>query len=280
MKILVTGRGGAASWIVRGEQIGNAMGARVKANATLADCKAADVILLVKRPTDDLIRNISDSGRPWVYDIVDAFPQKQCGDWSANQSKIWLRDWINLLNPQQVIFPNARMRMDSPRQDGAVIYHHAMPGQPINPIRREFKVVGFQGHPRYLGDWLPLITQICSRHNWDFLINPPHLADLDAVLAVRAHPWNSYAAHNWKSNIKLANAHATGTPFFGPAECGYLETATGWEYFNNSPQVLENTLLELTDQARRQLIQEKFLEATITLKTAADQTLEVLYGVV
>ena len=66
LKILVTGRGGAASWTIRGEQIGAALGATVKPKASLEDMRAADVILVVKKVPDELLADLRKSGRPWA----------------------------------------------------------------------------------------------------------------------------------------------------------------------------------------------------------------------
>lgn len=280
MRILVTGSGAAGSWIVRGEQIGNALGATVKSHATLADCQAHDVILVVKRISDELLQNIRASGRPWLYDILDAYPQKDCATWCPRQARTWLQMEIKRLQPTDVIFPNQKMRSDAESDGSPVIYHHARPAQRINPIRAELKVIGFEGHPRYLGDLAATILKICKRHNFDFLVNPPDLAILDVVLAVRAAPWNSYAAHHWKSNIKLANAHATGTPFIGPEENGYLETATGAELLSSSPTMLEQHILALRSQEERWVIQQRFLNAARPLSVAAAETLQALRNVV
>ena len=47
MKVLVTGRGGAGSWIVRGEQLGAQIGATVRPLAETAD--GFDLTIVVKR---------------------------------------------------------------------------------------------------------------------------------------------------------------------------------------------------------------------------------------
>src|SRR5688572_31220626 len=112
MKVLFTGRGTSGSWKIRGEQIGAAMGATVKPMATLEDCRAADVIVAVKRIPAQLLENIRASGRPWVYDIVDAFPQPLCSTWSRSQCIDWLNEVIGTLKPTAVIWPTARMQDD------------------------------------------------------------------------------------------------------------------------------------------------------------------------
>jgi hypothetical protein len=144
MKILVTGRGGAGSWAIRGEQLGRAMGANVKPMATLADCRAADVIVVVKRVPDELLHAVRQSGRPWVYDIVDAYPQPHCADWSPAQARQWLHDQLQRLQPTAVVWPNQRMRADA-AYPGWVLYHHHRPGIDTMVLRDRIYRVGYEG---------------------------------------------------------------------------------------------------------------------------------------
>jgi hypothetical protein len=69
MNVLVTGSGRSGSWIIRGEQLGRAMGATVLANAI--DIGPFDVAVVVKRPPVDLVRRIHTAAVPLVWDIVD-----------------------------------------------------------------------------------------------------------------------------------------------------------------------------------------------------------------
>lgn len=284
MKILVTGRGGAASWTIRGEQIGRELGATVIANASIHDMRAHDVVLVVKRVPPEMRNSLKRSGRPWVYDIVDAYPQKSGAMWTRANCMRWLANELLELRPNSVIWPNTKMREDFNSNIGAlrfadgghVIYHHARPGIELNPIREIFGAIAYEGSERYLDDWAVTIAKECEHRGLRFLINPPSLANADAVVAVRGGQWVSYASRNWKSNVKLANAHASGTPFIGPREAGYLETASGAEYWADTPAEFRTALDWLIGQEGRLAVQARFLPCRISLQTAAGQVAEAL----
>jgi hypothetical protein len=268
MKILVTGRGGAASWTIRGEQLGRAMGATVKPMATLAECRAADVIVVVKRVPDELLHAVRQSGRPWVYDIVDAYPQPHCADWSPAQARQWLHDHLQRLQPAAVVWPNQRMRADA-AYPGWVLYHHHRPGIDTMLLRDRIYRVGYEGRPEYLAGWIGPVVAECKRIGAEFVINPATLSQVDVVLALRAGKWNGYCQRHWKSNVKLANAHGAGVPFIGLPEAGYLETAAGGEQLIESPAELGQALDMLADGAVRTSVQDKFLANAYSVDQAA-----------
>lgn len=269
MKLLFTGRGGAAgSWSIRGEQLGLACGAKVKPLATSTDIRAADLTVVVKRAPDALIAALR--GRPWVYDIVDAYPQPESARWSQEESIGWVTRHIEKLNPTAVIWPNQRMRADcDDGRPGIVLKHHHRPGIHRNPIRPQVRTIGYEGSSAYLDGWLPSIVKECARRHWEFVLNPPRLADLDIVLALRGGQWDGYAARNWKSNVKLANAHGSGTPFVGQRECGYMETASGAEYWADEPKDLATCFDWLEDVSTRELVSDRFVAKAYTLEQAA-----------
>ena len=277
MKILVTGRGGAAgSWAIRAEQLGAAMGAVVKPRATLADMRAADVVLVVKRVPDELLADLRRCGRPWAYDIVDAYPQPACSAWSPAESVQWLRRHLQRLQPDLVVWPNQRMRADGGGA-GVVVYHHHRPGIEQNPLRPLVRTVGYEGAAAYLEGWREAIDAECRRLHATFVINPPSLAQVDVVLALRGGPWAGYCQQHWKSNVKLANAQASGTPFVGLPECGYLETASGGEHFVSTPAELGEALRALEPQiARRQAQLLMWSLPPHTVHQAARQTVAAL----
>ena len=52
-RILITGTGTSGSWKIRGEQLGAAIGAEIMPRAALANCRRADVVVLVKRASPE-----------------------------------------------------------------------------------------------------------------------------------------------------------------------------------------------------------------------------------
>lgn len=278
MKILVTGRGGAASWTIRGEQIGAALGATVKPMASFADMRAHEVILVVKRVPENLLHDLHRCGRPWAYDIVDAYPQQPGMLSSRTTALLWLREHLKRLRPDAVIWPNRTMQEDAgDRGDaGRVVYHHARPGIEVNPIRERLQVLGYEGHPRYVANIWPALTRECAARGIQAVMNPKRLADLDVVLAWRDSDWRSYASDRWKSNVKLANAHASGTPFIGNPEAGYLETAAGREYWASDLRAIMQSLDWLTDRKARVSVHATFRATPWTLEAAAADVREVL----
>jgi|SRR6188768_965435 len=279
MKILVTGKGSAASWIIRGEQIGRALGATVKPHATVQDIRAHDVVFVVKRVPTELLQALRRADRPWVYDIVDAYPQR-IGEFMNQRMAIsWVHDWLAQLNPTRVIWPNDRMQADCAAvvgMPGDVIYHHARPGIAANPIRPRILRVGYEGRPAYLEGWHETIERECKRIGAEFVVNPAQLADVDVVFALRGSQWRSYPSVHWKSNVKLANAQASGTPIICSREAGYIETHTGGEYWCDTPEELRTALAWLETQDARTSAAQWLRTKPWPLVEHAEQVREVL----
>lgn len=268
--ILFTGNGTSGSWQVRGVQLGAELGAQVKPRATIEDCKRADIIVAVKRQRPELIAAINASRKPWVLDIVDAYPQPMCTHWSREQAIDWAQSLIGKLRPTGVIWPNQRMRDDCDTGiPEVVIYHHCRPGITVNPLREQVSTVAYEGSPSYLGEWLDPVVSACGARGWNFIVNPPSLSDADIVLACRGSAHNGYVQKHWKSNVKLANAHGSGTPFIGPKECGYLETSTGLEQWADSRRDLDDCLDRLTEWHHRSQVQKAFIANRYSVSDAA-----------
>lgn len=279
MKLLVTGRGGAGSWTCRGDQLGAALGATVKRFAGVEDCRRADLAIVVKRVPPEVLGSLRRAGTPWVYDIVDAYPQPVASDWTQAQASRWIRAWIADLRPNAIIWPNERMRADcDPGLPGMVLPHHHRPGIRLNPIREQVETVGYEGAPHYLGGWKEAVEKECRARGWRFVVNPEHLADLDIVVAFRGGEWTGYVPRHWKSNVKLANAHGSGTPFVGQQECGYLETGTGAEYWAENAAELRVAFDWLSAQSTREQVRDRFLQAAFPVERAAATLMEWLRG--
>jgi hypothetical protein len=246
------------------------MGATVKPMASYKDMQAHDVVLVIKRVPDELLSDLRASGVPWVYDIVDAYPQPACSVWEEEQCREWLARHIKTLNPDRVVWPNKRMRDDSGRSTEPVVYHHYRPGIARNPLRKAVKCAGYEGSAKYLDGWLTPMMRECDRRGIRFVVNPAQLADLDIVVAMRGGIWDGYAQRHWKSNVKLANAHGSGTPFIGAVEDGYLETGLGCEYWADTPREFARALDWLESLEARQTVHDRFLAGAYSVTQAAE----------
>lgn len=263
MDCLFTGKGGSGSWAIRGEQLGSF--GRVVPNCTKP---AGDIAVVVKRTPRQVIDAIRAKGMPWVWDIVDAYPQPHANAWTRKEGIDWVRKQVESLRPNGIIWPNRKMMedcaIDLPQ---AVIYHHHRSGIRLNPIRESVHTVGYEGG-NYLGSWRPMIEEECRRRGWSFVTDPGELANLDIVVAFRDP--TGYVPFSWKSNVKLANAHGSGTPFVGAPECGYMETQSGAEYWATDKNSLRVAFDWLTDQSSREQVRDRFLKASYTLEQAQD----------
>lgn len=271
MNTLITGRGASGSFQIRGVQIGAALGARVVPNASADDMAWADVVIAVKRIPGDLLHRIRASGKPWVYDVVDAFPQPECVAWSEKQAAHWVQTLMAGFQPDAVIWPTAYMQSCAPYLRGKVIHHHHRPGIKVNPIRPTIKTVGYEGRPEYLGEWKPAFEKACADIGAKFVINPPHLADLDVCIAVRGRAHRGWTQQFFKSNVKLANAQGSGTPIIAQMDAGYLEhvylhAPVCWI---TKPDGIAEWLKILAPQSMRQEISKRLLAQAYTVEDAA-----------
>lgn len=249
MKLLVTGRGTSGSFTIRGEQLGAAIGATVQPNAMTA--KSYDLAIVVKRCPPDLLQRIRRTGVPLVYDIVDGWPQPHGNLWDREQCMDWLREKIAEVRPIGIVAATERMAADCAEFGVSVLAlpHHARPGQRLNPLRETVRTVGYEGAPHYLGAWRSVLERECAERGWVFHVEPAELAELDIVVALREA--DGYAARNWKSNVKLANAQGSGTPSIVNSEAGYLETAGPEQLFADTDAELHDALDALTDIVAR-----------------------------
>lgn len=275
MNILVTGSGASGSWKIRGEQLGQTIGATVLAKAV--DIEPFDAVVVVKRPSPDLVARIHRAGVPLVWDVVDAWPQPAGNTWAREACLAWLRAQVNLIRPAAIVAATQAMARDCAEFGLPVLVlpHHARPGQRRNPIR-PLAVVGYEGGEDYIRCWAQHIQAECRRRGLCFVVNPVQLADLDIVLALRDA--SGYAPRNWKSGVKLANAQGSGTPVIACREAGYLETACGAEAWADTPAELGQALDLLADTAERRARGQCLADATPSLDSVASTYLQWLRG--
>lgn len=222
MRILVTGKGGkAGSWRIRGEQLGEAIGAEVFPQAEMAEIRSADLVVVVKRTPAELVQKIRASGRRWVLDLVDGWPQPDGNAWPEKMARAWLQDRLDDLRPSAVVFPTTRMLEDSDWIGcHLVLPHHAWPKYQARPVAEKVTRVGYEGAEAYLGRWRRELERECAARGWEFVVNGD-LASCQIGVALRDVA--GYPAAAWKANTKLANLQALGLPALISPEQGYRE---------------------------------------------------------
>lgn len=270
MKILTTGKGGkAGSWEVRGVQLGSRVG-DVIPRASVSDMRKYDVVVAVKRLSPGLIGELQRSGIPWIWDLVDFYPQPTCTKWDRSQAIKWARHQIQSASPDSVIYPNDRMAQDI-GIPGTVVYHHARPALHVRPVKHKVEVVGYEGDRRYLGPWRKYIQRECRARGWVFEegLTPDNY---DIVVAFRGPDFGGYTQRNWKSNVKLANAQGAGVPFVGQPDPGYLETSVfGCEHWVDTVPQLTLSFDRLTPYETRRDIQVRSWKGRVTLAQCAEE---------
>lgn len=278
-RILITGKGTSGSWKIRGEQLGRAIGATVVAQASRAVIEAHDLVVLVKRGPEDLVRRIHESGKPLVWDVVDAWPQPAGSHWPKPACLQWLRQRLNELRPAACVAATPVMEADieAERVPALCVWHHARPGQAINPLREHLATIGYEGSEAHLGAWLAHLEAAARRARLQFVMQPARLADVDIVVALRDQL--GYAARHWKSNVKLANAQGSGTPIIMGMESAYLATAGGAGVIVAAPDGLEDAIEMLRPLAVRRAAAAALLAAAPSLESCAAAYLDFLTSV-
>lgn len=275
MNVLVTGRGASGSFIIRGAQLGQAIGATVLPKAV--DFDPFDAVVIVKRPPAGMADQVRRAGAVLVWDVVDAWPQPVGNAWGRAECMAWLTQQVQQIKPDGIVAATQAMADDCAEFGVPVLAlpHHARPGLDRNPVREAVQVVGYEGGEGYISGWRAAIEAECKRRGWRFVVNPARLADVDIVLALRDA--TGYAPRRWKSNVKLANAQGSGTPFIGCREAGYTERAIGTcEKWADTPAELARALDALTPQGERRRASQWMLSVAPTLDQVAGKYREWL----
>lgn len=270
MKLLFTGRGTSGSWKIRGQQLSKALGATALPQAR--DIGPYDAAVIVKRFDLDLVARIRAARVPLIWDLVDAWPQPDGNTWNKDECMAWLGLRIKELRPDGIVAATEAMAYACQKFDVSVpilaLPHHARPGLERNPIREHVQVVGYEGSESYITGWRPAIEAECRRRGWRFVTQPASLAKVNIVLALRDA--TGYAPRHWKSNVKLANAQGSGTPFIGCREAGYLEQSIGTcEKWADTPAELAKAFDALTPLGERRRVAQWMLSVAPSLANMA-----------
>lgn len=267
----MTGRGTSASWQIRGEQLGEAIGETVRKDATDVRAGTFGLAIVVKRLSYDLLQRLHKARIPIVYDVVDAWPQPVGNVWDEATCKAWLAQHIAQIKPIAIVAATKAMAKDCEGFGVPVLAlpHHARPNQAANPIRDQVRKVGYEGAAHYLGSWQKFMQDECDERGLEFSLNPESLSDVDIVVAIRHD--SGYAPRHWKSNVKLANAQASGTPCIANRESGYWETKCGAECFADTHDEMIMALSTLASWESRKAAQMQMITQAPTLHAVAKE---------
>jgi hypothetical protein len=276
----MTGRGTSGSWQMRGVQLGSAIGADLIPNCSeVKTFRQYDIVVVVKRINEDCLRALRTSGVYVVWDVVDAWPQfgGRC-TWDRIDCLGWMSREYSRIRPNAIVAATHAMQRDFHEMIAGVydtslitLPHH---GRVTNPfeVRDRVRTVGYEGAEHYIGRWQKPVLEWCARHGAKFVMNGMFHA-YDIVLAVRDD--FDYAATNWKSNVKLANAQMMGVPVICGQEMGYRETASGAERWVQPEDWTSITqcLDSLIDPIERERVSDQLLSVrrAVSLDYLAEQ---------
>src|SRR6185503_17107834 len=181
MNVLIVGvpKSRSGAWVMRGEQLGAAIGARVTTQPTAADWRWASLIVLVKRAAMHWIAQAKATKVPIVWDALDCWRQPGENSLNERQARALLQAKIATLKPALTIAATHAM---AEACGGVCVPHHSWAGLSPTPARASIQVVAYQGNPIYLGTWKRHLEQLCTARGWRFVINPPDLREADLIV--------------------------------------------------------------------------------------------------
>lgn len=264
MRVLVTGSTRGGSFLVRGEQLGRAIGAAVVRDAPLDELQKADVVVVVKKAKPLLAERLRHCRQPVVWDALDFFGQAEQAPKAALIQQA--RAMAEELGAKHVIGATWQMAQDlgSPYW----LPHHGWE-RGRAPLRDRVLTVAYEGCEVYLSDKRAWIEEACAKIGAKFVVNPESYLSADVVVALRGLPYDSYASRCWKSGIKLSNAQVAGIPFVGARECGYIEQSTGAELWADQSGEIEFALDLLQHPGERRWRAEKMVSSAPRLPAIA-----------
>lgn len=222
--VLIIGADGKGSFIVRGQQLGAAIGARVTMTPTDRDWAWADVIVLVKRAAVLYGARAAREQKPIVWDVLDFWVQPEENQMPVDRLRQRVRDVRDRFGIATLIGATRAM---ADAIGGVYLPHHSWPGlAPAAPRRGVSRIViGYEGRAKYLGSWRRSLEAACALVGMDFVINPDDLRQVDVVVAFRGERWDGEVCRQWKSGVKYVNALVAGRPVLTQPCAGFTEIA-------------------------------------------------------
>lgn len=278
MKILICGAG-KGSWVMRGQQLGAALGARVTSSPTDEDFAWCDVVVLIKKHATTHAPRAHKAGKPIVWDALDFWSQPAHNSYKADAATFALQTHIKMIRPALVIGATQAMADAAGTfVPAAYLPHHSWLGLEPTPPRDEVQVVAYEGNPIYLGRWQGWLTEACEKRGWKFVVNPANLSAADIIVAFRDGIWDGWICREWKSGVKVVNAIAAGRPLLTQNSAAYREIDPDPAFIEH-PNMLNDGLDEceqFRDVAARAAIE---VAPRYTLNAVAARYLEILSSV-
>jgi len=111
-----------------------------------------------------MVKKLDKSNSPiTVFDVLDSWRQDGTEiDFDKEKAIRYFQDLFSSRKIDSVIFPNKAMREDIGYKHCTTIYHHYYPWIKRNPIRKKIEKVGYEGDPRFLGEWKEKLENICN----------------------------------------------------------------------------------------------------------------------
>lgn len=226
MNVLIVGNG-KGSWIMRGQQLGAAIGARVTSSPTDADFKWADRVVLIKKHATTFAHRAHRYGKPIIWDALDFWSQPAHNSYREEAALVTLKAHIDVIRPSLVIGATEAMARAAQRFcPAAYLPHHSWAGLAPTPPRESVQVVAYEGNALYLGRWHGWLLEACQKRGWTFVVNPSRLSIADIVVAFRDEQWDGWLCREWKSGVKVVNAIAAGRPLISQGSAARRELPT------------------------------------------------------
>jgi len=273
VNVLIVGSG-KGSWMMRGQQLGAAIGARVTSQPTDDYWRWAELAVLVKKAGASFAPDAHRFGVPVVWDALDCWRQPDDNRWTESYAKSRFQAQIDAIRPMLVIGATQAM---AEACEGVFVPHHSWQGLTPTPAREQVRTVAYQGNAAYLGTWAGALQKACTKRGWTFAVNPSDLSTADILVAFRDGPWDGWICREWKSGVKIVNAIAAGRPLISQNSAAVRELQPDGSIVER-PSELAAALDFWSDRDARQAVVARARDVAerFTLSTIARDYLAIL----